>query len=52
MHLDIYADYLSQVELRTEPRAVNKGWHSNKETARALRGSLRIISSDVKRGWD
>ena len=56
MHLDIYADYLRQAEPRTrvESRAsvVNDGWHSNRETSRALRGSLRTISSDVKPGWD
>ena len=29
---------------------VNNGWHSNKETSRALHGILWTISSDVERG--
>ena len=45
MHLDTYADYLRQVEPRTD-----NGWPSNKETLRALRGSLWTISGDVDCG--
>ena len=56
MHLDTYADYLRQVEPRTESRAVrsttNNGWSSNKEISRALRGSLCTLSSDAERGWN
>ena len=56
MHLYTYAYYLRQVEPRTESRAVRAlltmGGPSNKETSRALRGSLWTISSDTERGWD
>ena len=46
MQLDIYADYLRQAEPRTESRTVRE---SHKETSRALRGSLRTLSTAVKR---
>ena len=54
MHLDTYADYLGQVEPRTEScaSATNNGWPSYKETSRALRGSLWTISSDAECGRD
>ena len=56
MHLYTYSYYLRQVEPRTESRTVRvlltMGGPSNKETSRALRGSLWTISSDAERGWD
>ena len=49
MHLDTYADYLKQIEPRTEGCAsvVDNGWTSNKETPRELCGSLWSVSGDV-----
>ena len=56
MHLDTYADYLRQMEPRTESRAVRAllttGGPGIKKTSRTLRGSLWTISSDAERGWD
>ena len=56
MHLYTYSYSLRQVEPRTESRTVRvlltMGGPSNKETSRALRGSLWTISSDAERGWD
>ena len=51
MHLDTYADYLRQVEPRTESSAVRALLTSGgpEETPRALRESLWTLSSDVER---
>ena len=56
MHLDTNADYLRQVEPRTESKGcasiVDNGWPSNKEIPRALGGSLWTLSTDVERWRD
>ena len=57
MHLDTYADYLRQMEPRTESRAgcegtTNDGWPSHEETSWTLPRSLWAVSSDAERGWD
>ena len=54
MHLDTYADYLRQMEPRTESRAstTNNGWPSHKEASWALRGSLLTVPSDAERRWN
>ena len=48
MHLDTHADYLRQVEPRTESRAVR----ALLTTSRTLRGSLSAVSSDAERRWN
>ena len=56
MHLDTYADYLRQMEPRTESRAVRAllttGDPSHEETSWTLPRSLWAVSSDAERGWD
>ena len=56
MHLDTYADYLRQMEPRTESRAVRAllttgGPRMKKLHGRYLEG-LWAVSSDAERGWD
>ena len=56
MHLDTYADYLRQVEPRTESRAVRAllttGGPRNEETSWTLPGSLWAVSNNAERGWN
>ena len=49
MHLDTFADYLRQVEPRTESRAVRALLKTGGLQTKKLRGSLWTVSSDVER---
>ena len=51
MHLDTYADYLRQVEPRTESRAVRALLTTGGPRMKKHRG-LWAVSSDAERGWN
>ena len=52
MYLDTYADYLRQVEPRTESRAVRALLTTGGPRIKKLRGSQWAASGDAERGWN
>ena len=55
MHLDTYADYLRQLEPRTESRAVQALLTTGGPRMKKLHGRSRglwAVSSDAERGWN